>query len=895
MNITGFSPLNFPQLVRNIDYDNLTLDTVTVNNTVTIPLNSLTIGNTSGLATALNTHTTTDTNHNSRLLTQESTTDSHEIDINTVQAEVVTLQNNDVVQDTNIATNTSDITTLQSNDLTHDYNINTNTNDISTLQSVEVSQNADIVSLQNLTAIHVNNIALNSTIGSINDGKIGVLETNDVIQDSNILTNTNDITALQTNDSTQDSDINLNTSSINTLQSFFATLNGSVVSNTNDITTLQTNDTTQDSNISTNANSITALQTTVVSLNDDIQTNKTDILTKQDTLTSATSINLNMLSIGNVSGFLQNGSIYAENKIEANFMHVTGGALLLSDSTNSDNLDIYFSHSPHTSDGFNTNIMQGVTFYSGTYENMNLENVIGIKNDSVIANRYVDIVSKTNIKNELNVYSLNLLKTTNPSIKLIDIDDTGLMILNNQGGIETIKLDNAFGNITVSGNLDAQYGTITGNTITGNISGNLLAGTDITLSESNGITTINSTGGGGSSLTAGSNIDITNDVISADLTSKQDTLTSTSNISVNDIIASGSMTVDENIKSFDRAVIGSCGHTGGAFAYKNFMTTSNYALVQQPDGSTFLNAVSNKNINFRIGNTQRMILKGNGFVGIGTDNPQAPLHVAGYNNGTITQHNTNGGYLLVWSGLPKQNWNSINANIALYVPGNVVTNAVFVGYNITFASDSRIKTNIQDIDDGHALSLLRGLRPKTYDYIDKTRGTSTVIGFIAQDIETDLPDAHEYSQKSIPNFYQTGQLSNMVYDEDKKLVSATISYEMDVILESDPSGDLFTTLDIRTISSNTTDNKVIIESIDEINKTIQITGHIENIPDTNIVWLYGQYVTDFHTIKKDYIYTVAVSALQEIDRQLQTEKAKTASLESQLANMLIRLDNAGIP
>ncbi len=54
------------------------------------------------------------------------------------------------------------------------------------------------------------------------------------------------------------------------------------------------------------------------------------------------------------------------------------------------------------------------------------------------------------------------------------------MILNDQGGLKKIRLDNAFGNIEISGKLK------------GNIYENLVGGTNITLSELNGITTINS-------------------------------------------------------------------------------------------------------------------------------------------------------------------------------------------------------------------------------------------------------------------------------------------------------------------------------------------------------------------------------------------------------------------
>jgi hypothetical protein len=46
--------------------------------------------------------------------------------------------------------------------------------------------------------------------------------------------------------------------------------------------------------------------------------------------------------------------------------------------------------------------------------------------------------------------------------------------------------------------------------------------------------------------------------------------------------------------------------------------------------------------------------------------------------------------------------------------------------------------------------------------------------------------------------------------------------------------------------------------------------------------VYGQQVDDFVFLKKEAIFTIATSALQEIDRQLQSEKTKVASLEARL-------------
>jgi hypothetical protein len=56
-----------------------------------------------------------------------------------------------------------------------------------------------------------------------------------------------------------------------------------------------------------------------------------------------------------------------------------------------------------------------------------------------------------------------------------------------------------------------------------------------------------------------------------------------------------------------------------------------------------------------------------------------------------------------------------------------------------------------------------------------------------------------------------------------------------------------------------------------------------NVVAGNQLFVYGQQVDDFVFVKKDSIWTIATAALQEVDRQLQAEKEKVASLEERLA------------
>ena len=58
----------------------------------------------------------------------------------------------------------------------------------------------------------------------------------------------------------------------------------------------------------------------------------------------------------------------------------------------------------------------------------------------------------------------------------------------------------------------------------------------------------------------------------------------------------------------------------------------------------------------------------------------------------------------------------------------------------------------------------------------------------------------------------------------------------------------------------------------------------------NRIFVYGQEVSDFHTLNKDAIWTVATAALQEVDRQLQAEKQKTAIMQTALDALLERVN-----
>ena len=202
------------------------------------------------------------------------------------------------------------------------------------------------------------------------------------------------------------------------------------------------------------------------------------------------------------------------------------------------------------------------------------------------------------------------------------------------------------------------------------------------------------------------------------------------------------------------------------------------------------------------------------------------------------------------------------------------------------ASDRRIKSNIVDIDDDRALRDLRLLKPKTYTYKDFIqKGSTPVYGFIAQEVKEVLNYASSPITETVPNVYELATFSGDI------LTLALNTSD----LSRDASGAVFPKLKLKTRDGK--DEFVnILEIIDahtlRVDKDLSEWGGElvgDQLGPGNRIFVYGQEVSDFHTLNKDAIWTVATAALQEVDRQLQAEKQKTALMQTALDALLERV------
>lgn len=319
----------------------------------------------------------------------------------------------------------------------------------------------------------------------------------------------------------------------------------------------------------------------------------------------------------------------------------------------------------------------------------------------------------------------------------------------------------------------------------------------------------------------------------------------------------------------------------------SFATLSSYPTVTQTDfrwtmGGTGTTSHANYGghgdwyIRSNHGSGKVILQDTGGKVGVGTSNPIAKLHVSGstyfvVNAGWLTYFGPYGGNL---SHNSSASWSAGS----IYATSHIITQGYHVsGAGSITASDSRIKKEIVDVEDVAALEILRLLKPKKYKYVDEVkRGTEPVWGFIAQEVRDTLPHATHLITECIPNIYEVANVSASNVITLTNFDTSTLdSNAVLKVFDKDDKEHLVTITDIVDEHSIRVD-----EDLSELTGSIDESG---NVVAGNRLFVYGQQVDDFVFLKKDSIYTVATAALQEVDRQLQAEKEKVASLEERLA------------
>jgi hypothetical protein len=190
----------------------------------------------------------------------------------------------------------------------------------------------------------------------------------------------------------------------------------------------------------------------------------------------------------------------------------------------------------------------------------------------------------------------------------------------------------------------------------------------------------------------------------------------------------------------------------------------------------------------------------------------------------------------------------------------IFESSVWCKSKFTTSSDIRIKTNIQDINDDEALQKILLIQPKKYEYIDKVeRGNNFVFGFIAQQIKEVIPEAVKIEKSLIPNIFKVCScLNDTISISNEDINKLNVDDEIEIICKND--------------------EKKILNIIEKNEDTIKINESI----DGEECFITGSKVDDFHTLDKNYIYTLNVCATQELYKIIQELRERIILLEKRL-------------
>ena len=320
-----------------------------------------------------------------------------------------------------------------------------------------------------------------------------------------------------------------------------------------------------------------------------------------------------------------------------------------------------------------------------------------------------------------------------------------------------------------------------------------------------------------------------------------------------------------------------------------------------------------------------MNFDGSGNVGIGTSSPIFPLDVTTYQHGNMTTPATwlnNTGSGIARTTITTSNFGD---NISIRATHGIWTET-FVGgiYGGITASDARIKKSISDVDDDTALQKLRQLKPKRYKYRDeRIRGDRETIGFIAQEVEQIVPEAvTTKTGQTIPSILEiaTVTASNILtfsdfstaslesntttlqcYDvnnQPREITIASVLNDRSVQVKEDLShwtasvdetGNVITetqtlTLSVEDYDALETDKGAWSAQTSESN-VIECYTQTKTVYPGDKLYVQGEVVDDFHVLRKETIWALSTSALQEVDRQQQADKVRIAELETRVEEL----------
>jgi hypothetical protein len=267
--------------------------------------------------------------------------------------------------------------------------------------------------------------------------------------------------------------------------------------------------------------------------------------------------------------------------------------------------------------------------------------------------------------------------------------------------------------------------------------------------------------------------------------------------------------------------------------------------------------------------TEFMVKFGTGYVGIGTANPKASLHVKGVGRAATGNANYfNNSFANLSPTLESQDI----FDVVGYFEGSLVAKGSVASQNVTSWSDARAKTIIGRSSGAEDLATLDRIQITDYRWIDSRNGGPGIQKkVIAQEVEAVLPQAVSRLDKAIPNIFK--KASELAHDATRHRLTVSLSQPHDL-----QPGDR---VDVYTDAGDLTKTPVL-------DTPTSTTFSIECKTKPKEAFVYGKWVKDYRSVDYDAIAMLNVSATQELHRRLAAAEAEVRALKSSLAKVALR-------
>lgn len=210
--------------------------------------------------------------------------------------------------------------------------------------------------------------------------------------------------------------------------------------------------------------------------------------------------------------------------------------------------------------------------------------------------------------------------------------------------------------------------------------------------------------------------------------------------------------------------------------------------------------------------------------------------------------------------------NSFNANFSIESANYIKAFGLYV------VSDRRTKKDFTLSDPARDLSMLQKLRITDYKYKDViSNGDVWKKGVIAQEVEQIIPEAVSTGSEVIPDIYAMAQ--NTRLEADNLHVSMEAAHGL-------KAGDK-----VRMMSGDKQEDYLVAATPSDREFTVNNwkQGAVDKL------FVFGHEVNDFHTVDYDRLYTLNISATQELARRveaLEKENAAYKAANSELRDLL---------